>query len=135
MCLIQCERERERERKREITKGGKVIIVREQVFFFIPTLWSFMNTGKNIEVKRRKHEKMESELKKCKRLFYYDVAVNRPTIIFIFSCVHKFIQSEARDASLQLILVFLFISRRAVYYGATMREKLWNDIIMIIIFS
>ena len=32
------ERERERERKRDITKGGKVIIVREQVFFFIPTL-------------------------------------------------------------------------------------------------
>ena len=31
-------RTRERERERGVTKGEKEIIVREQVFFFIPTL-------------------------------------------------------------------------------------------------
>ena len=128
MIVFDSMRGRERE-------GEKEIIVREQVFFFIPTLWSFMNTGKNIEIKEGKYKKDGESWRSAKHSYCYEVAVNRPTIIFIFSCVHKFIQSEVRDVSLQLILVFLFISRRTAYYGAAKREKLWNDIIMMIIFS
>ena len=55
MIVFDSMRGRMRERERE---GEKEIIVREQVFFFIPTLRSFMNTGKNIEIKRRKTQKV-----------------------------------------------------------------------------
>ena len=57
--------------------------------------------------------------KKDKRGYTYtriELALYRPTIIFIFSCVHKLIQSETRDASNLFWSFFLY--RVLEQYGA-----------------
>ena len=85
--------------------------MQEQVFLFTASIIQMPHKYRqNIKIKGKR--KIEREYTHSS----IEVALNRPTIIFIFSCVHKLIQSETRDASNLFWSFFLY--RVLEQYGA-----------------